>query len=219
MCGITKPLQELSGVYRMPWPALVQENAKAVAGYYRKSRYIKYEATPHLDAAFLQELKSQDFYLNDILKNFYPGKARQIESLCHGVSYAERGQGAHGCATHPLLSQPVIELGLKIPTYQSFHDGYDRIFFRRAVSRLKNSKSLWRRIKGQTTGSVVKECASHIHEIRDLLLNGKLIASGMINRRWYEQEITKIQHGHSENLWPVLHLLTAELWFKQWRLN
>lgn len=217
---ITSPLNTLSGIYRAPWLSLVHDNAKAVTSYYRNSRYIKREETPYLDKNFINKLEPQDFYLNTILKNFHPGKATHIESLCHAVSYSERDQSSlHSCLTHPLLSQPVIELGLKIPTYQSFHDGYDRIFFRRAVSRLKNSKSLWRRIKGQTTGSVVKECASHAHEIRDILLHGKLIASGMIHRHWYEQEITKIQHGYSENIWPILHLLTAELWFKQWQLD
>ena len=65
---------------------------------------------------------------------------------------------------------------------------------------------------------MVKQCAHHAHDIREILLNGKLAASGMINKLWVDEHITKMQHGQVENLWPMLHILTSELWFNQWRL-
>ena len=217
--GITNPLNALSGVYRMPWLPLIHDNAKAVTNYYRKLRTVKTEATPFLDKNFARELKQEDLYLNNILRKMHPGKAGQIESLCHAVSYSERNQSMPNiCNTHPLLSQPIIELGLRIPTYQSFYDGYDRIFFRRAVSRLKKTKSLWRRIKGQTTGSMVKQCAFHTQNISDIILNGKIVSSGMVNKQWLEEQLVKMQHGQVENLWPILHILTGQLWLNQWHL-
>jgi asparagine synthase (glutamine-hydrolysing) len=217
--GITTPLTALSGIYRMPWYSLIHDNTKAAANYYRKIRTVKTEATPHLDKNFAQSLQHEECYLNPFLKKMHPGKAGQIESICHAVSYSERNQTMpNACSTHPLLSQPIIELGLRVPTYQSFHDGYDRIFFRRAISRIKKTKSLWRRIKGQTTGSMVKECARHSQEIRDITLNGKIANSGMIDKKWLDEQITKMQHGQVENLWPILHVLTAQLWLNQWHL-
>jgi asparagine synthase (glutamine-hydrolysing) len=217
--GCTAPIQELSGIYRMPWSSLVGNNIKAITGYYKKSRFIERDKTPYLNTAVAQQLKQEEFYLNDILNTMLPGKAGQIESLCHAVAYSERDQSTpNTCLTHPLLSQPIIELGLHIPTYQSFNNGYDRIFFRRAVSRLQKPKSLWRRIKGQTTGSMVKECSRHANEIRDIALNGKLAQSGLIDTRWFDEQMTKMQHSHVENLWPILHLLTGQLWLNQWRL-
>lgn len=218
--GSTKPLKELCGIYRMPLLALVHENIKAVTRYYRGLRTtVEKNATAHLDKDFAQQLKQQDFYLNAQLKKIYPGKAAHIEAINHAVYYSERNQTRSNiCITHPLLSQPVVEIGLKIPIYQSFQDGYDRILFRRAISRIQKTKSLWRRIKGHTTGSMIKQCAHHAHDIRDIILNGKLAACGMINTRWADEHITKMQHGQVENLWPMLHILTSELWFNQWRL-
>lgn len=217
--GCTHPLQELSGAYRAPWPSIINNNIKAVGNFYRKRHSIEPYETAHLNKHFLQELTQEPFYLNETLKKIYPGKAMQIASICHAVAYAERDQTAPTmCRTHPLISQPIIELALQIPTYQSFKDGYDRIFFRRAVSRIKKITPLWRRIKGHTTGSMSKQFAHHASEIRDIILNGKLAAKGIINTHWVATEITKMHHSHTENLWPILHLLTSELWFNQWHL-
>ncbi|MFH1832118.1 MAG: asparagine synthase-related protein [bacterium] len=220
--GVTTPLKELSGIYRMPWLSLAHENAKAVASYYCKKRHketTEKNDQNYLDKNFVQELKQQEFYLNNTLRKIHPGKASQIESIYHAVSYCERNWTTPGtCITHPLLSQPIIELSLKIPTYQSFNDGYDRIFFRRAISQLKKTKSLWRRIKGQTTGTMVKQCAHHAHDIRNIILNGKLAASGMLNTQLIDEQITKAQHGQVESLWPILHILTGQLWLDKWGL-
>ncbi len=219
--GITKPLKELSGIYRTPWFSLIRKNTKAAVCYYRKTRYIdlQHRKTTHLNKDFLQQLKEEDFYLNSVLSRMHPGKAAQIESLCHAVSYSERNQTTSNiCHTHPILSQPIIELGLRIPTYQSFYDGYDRIFFRRAVSRIRKTKSLWRRIKGQTTGTMIKQCAHHANDIRDIICNGQLVKSGLIDKQWLDTELIKMQHSQVESLWPILHMLTGQLWLNQWRL-
>ena len=65
---------------------------------------------------------------------------------------------------------------------------------------------------------MVKECARHTQDIRDIILNGKIVASGMVNKQWLEEQMVKMQHGQVENLWPILHILTGQLWLNQWHL-
>lgn len=95
---------------------------------------------------------------------------------------------------------------------------HDRIFFRRAATKMKASKALWRTIKGQTTGTMSKACASQAGIITELLLNGTLVKSGIINKNWLEKELINIRHGKADNLWPLLHMITSQLWLNQWRL-
>jgi asparagine synthase (glutamine-hydrolysing) len=119
---------------------------------------------------------------------------------------------------HPLLSQPLVELALRIPTYQSFEDGYDRIFLRKAVSRLKTGKALWRKMKGQTTGTLIKSFSKQYTEIHDLLMSGSLIKSGIINERWLNNELIKAKHGSTEHLWPIINMISSQRWLNQWDL-
>ena len=217
--GITQPVKELSAASRTPWTLLAQHALSDITHYYGKKRKIVHEPTPFLHSDFSAQLKKQSLYLGDGMKNFYPGKINHIESIHHAVSYAERNRTmAHKITAHPLLSQPLIELALTVPTYQSFADGFDRILFRNAVSRIKKPKALWRTIKGQTTGSMTKMFFKDANFIHDLIENGTLMKSGMLNKQWLEREMIKIRHGQIENLWAITHLFTAQQWLNQWKL-
>ena len=217
--GITKPLQELSAAHRAPWTALAQQAFNDVTQYYSKKKKPITEATPYLTPAFAAAAQKHASHFDDGSKNFYPGKINHIQALHHAVAYAERSRSVtNRTATHPLLSQPLVELTLQVPTYQSFAQGFDRILFRNAVSRIKKPTALWRTIKGQTTGSMTKMLFKDAHFIHDTVLQGRLMTSGMINKEWFEKEIINIRHGKIENLWPIIQLFTAQQWLNQWEL-
>jgi asparagine synthase (glutamine-hydrolysing) len=218
--GSLATLKELSTIYRMPWWPLLYQSMKGIVGYYRGS-----ETIDKVDTSFLAHPHNQSpsvgapFYLHQVTSSLYPGHASRIKNLFHGVAYAERNQWFPDIhITHPLFSQPLIELAFKIPTYQSFQNGYDRIFFRKAVSKLTQSDALWRHIKGETTGSMLKACAHSADEIESLIMNGELVHQGIINTEWFSQQFIKIKHSHNDNLWPILHMITSQLWFNQWKI-
>jgi len=216
--GILSPMQELSAANRMSWWMLIRDTVKDIAHYYGKKKKTP-SAIGFLDPSFVYAHHEDEFYLEKTLRNFYPGKIKHIESLFHAVSYSGRNQHLFGrTMTHPLLSQPIIELALKIPTYQSFKDGYDRIFFRKAVSRIKKPQALWRTIKGETTGSMAKSLAHYASDIHSILLQGRLVKDRLVNKEWLNEQMIKIRHGHMENSWPITKLLTAQLWLNQWQL-
>jgi asparagine synthase (glutamine-hydrolysing) len=220
--GIMQPLKELSATYRMSWTGIMRDTAQDVYAFYRK----KHKNCVHTDQKKLLEPFDQRFaqmitrssgHLDAVLKNFYPAKGDHIKSLYHATLYGTQ-RTPQDVMTSPILSQPIVELALQIPTYQSFKDNYDRVFFRRAVSRVAKPKALWRRIKGQTTTSMVKECQKQAPFMREMLNNGLLVKSGMIDKAWLNTHLAKAQHGQGDNLWPLLHLLTGQIWLNQWGL-
>lgn len=217
--GITHPMKELSSANRMPWWELISPMMKNISHYYGVRKKTSPTQTTFFDPTFNYTHKKHEFYLKKSLNNFYPAKINQVESLFHAAAYADRNQRIFGqTITHPLLSQPIIELALKIPTYQSFNNGYDRIFFRKAVSTLKNPTALWRTTKGETTGSMTKSFVHHADPVHDILLNGRLAKEGFINKEWLNEQMIKIRHGSIDNLWPIMRLLTSQLWLNQWKL-
>ncbi len=217
--GAMKPLAHISAAHRTSWSLVAYESAQAVMGYYRRKHTQSNTLTPFLAPDYASAMPKQDFYLKEPLTKFYPAKAAQIESLSHAVSYADRDQRfGQTVMSHPLLSLPLVELALKIPVYQSFNDTYDRIFFRRAATKMKQSKALWRTLKGQTTSTMSKSCIKEADQITALLLEGTLVKSGIINRPWLTDELIKMRHGKADNLWPLLHLITSQLWLNQWKL-
>jgi asparagine synthase (glutamine-hydrolysing) len=218
--GITIPLTELSAAHRMPWTSLTQTALHDIAQYYGKKKKTITEPTPFLNSTFASTVQKQSSYVDQSIKKFYPGKITHIQALHHAVAYAERNRNVTQqlITTHPLLSQPIVELALQVPTYQSFAHGFDRILFRNAVSRIKKPKALWRTIKGQTTGSMTKMLSKDAHFIHDRLVDGTLVTRGMLNKQWLEKEIINIRHGKIENLWTTIHLFTAQQWLHQWKL-
>jgi asparagine synthase (glutamine-hydrolysing) len=217
-------LHELSTVYRTSWTSLAKQAFVDIKKYYRGT-LSPFETEQVEQGANISYITSQfipktppSSYLEPYLQHFLPGKIAHIAALAHAVEYAERDILSGITMPHPLLSQPVVELGLKIPTYQTFANGYDRIYFRKAVTKLQKTKALWRNIKGETSSSMVKNLAKSTDYIHDLVTGGRLAKEGVINLEWVEKEIQKIKHGHVDNLWPLLHMIAVNKWLKQWGL-
>lgn len=212
-------LQELSGIYRMPYSSLLWKNIKASARYYAGKELIQEGYSESHSKAVVQKQTKQTHYLNSFTKKFLQAKKEHIQALAHATLFAERQQKTPDLLyCHPLLSLPIVELGLQIPTYQSFKDGYDRIFFRNAVSKIKKPKAMWRRIKGQTTSTMISSLASNVDEIEKLLMHGSLIKSGLIDTQWLSDTLTQIRHGKIDNAWPIINFITAQQWLNQWEL-
>ena len=212
-------LQELSGIYRMPYSSLLWKNVKASIAYYAGKKVIQNGYRDSHAQSVVQKQTVQHHYLSNAIKKFPQGKKEHIQSLAHAVLFAERQQKtSRWIYSHPLLSQPIVELGLQIPTYQSFDQGYDRIFFRKAVSKIKKPQALWRRIKGQTTSTMISALASNADGLERLLIEGSLMKKGLIDKEWLNEKLTQIRHGKIENAWPIVNLVSAQQWLNQWGL-
>ncbi len=207
-------MSELSSLYRTPWWTLLNQEFKN-RSLSQSNQSIRAYFTPD----WLESFSQESFYLAEKLAKFPYGKGRQIKGIFHGVAYSERDELPFSFShCHPLLSQPLVEKALQIPTYQSFDKGFDRIYFRRAISRLHKTEALWRRRKSNTNTSSLKAFEMSIQRIRDVLLSGSLAKSGIIDVAKVEKSLAQIRHGQMEEVWPILHLLECQKWLIQWGL-
>lgn len=219
---IPRVLNELCSTYRAPWMTVIRRNMYALKNYYFPSHIIERPSSferPEicLTQQFVEYCNAHRFYLDDRIAAFPPARARQFRSIINHISTIERDRRfSLRSFTHPLFSQPLVELALKIPSYQSFKGGYDRIFFRKAVSRLKRSNSLWRTVKGNTTGTAMKTLAQNSEKLKKLLLQGSLVENRVVNKDWVEKELIALQHSKTKISPNFVNMIMCQLWLNQW---
>jgi asparagine synthase (glutamine-hydrolysing) len=113
---------------------------------------------------------------------------------------------------HPLLSQPLMEVCLRIPTYLLLRGGRERGLAREAFADRVPAEILRRRDKG----SIVSHAAEMLRQsepfVRELLLDGVLAGAGVIVREELEPYIVHGQPFREEHLMPLLACIAAEVW-------
>ncbi len=117
---------------------------------------------------------------------------------------------------HPLLSQPLIELCLQIPTYHLLHGGRQRALARDAFADRVPREILLREDKGVTTTYVTDTIRRSQTFISDLLMDGLLARRQLICRDELDPYISQGQSIRVEHVWPLLACIAAELWVRRW---
>jgi asparagine synthase (glutamine-hydrolysing) len=117
---------------------------------------------------------------------------------------------------HPLLSQPLIELCLQIPTYHLLHGGRQRALARDAFADRVPREILQREDKGVTTTYVTDTIRRSETFISDVLLNGLLARHQLICRDELDPYIVQGQSIGLDHIWPLLACIAAELWVRRW---
>lgn len=116
---------------------------------------------------------------------------------------------------HPLMSQPLLELCLQIPTYVLASGGVDRALARRAFAAEVPRSILQRRIKGEVDLFIKVLYSKNRAFVRDLLLSGMLIKERIVERRRIERVLNDSPDA-SELASPAALLLLAsvEAWLQ-----
>lgn len=138
-----------------------------------------------------------------------PAKARQIRALVAAQSYVG---GQRRPLLYPLLSQPIVECCLAIPSWSWIAGGEDRAVARNAFrARIPEAIRL-RRSKGALDGLFAGIFRCRRATIRDLLLGGLLMENGLLDRAEIE---AYMRPGHAivdDGHYRVIELLGHELW-------
>lgn len=116
----------------------------------------------------------------------------------------------------PLYSQPVIELLLRIPIYTHFHGGRDRGLARQAFANEVPEPILRRLWKDRAPGFHEQLLERHRAFLKETLLDGTLVRSGLLNRALVEEVLSA---GPTKNaVYPgeVFRHLDSELWARHW---
>jgi asparagine synthase (glutamine-hydrolysing) len=105
--------------------------------------------------------------------------------------YPSFGIGPYPERTLPLLSQPLVELCLRIPSYTLINSGQDRALARRAFANDLPPEIVRRRAKGRADQHVRNIVDANLEFIRELLLDGLMVQRGLLNRESLDRYLTR----------------------------
>jgi asparagine synthase (glutamine-hydrolysing) len=144
------------------------------------------------------------------------GKLMQVRQLLHVAGYYDPWQRAAAPElVHPLLSQPLMELCLRIPTYVLTQGGRARGLARQAFLGDLPPEIVRRRSKGGLQEILHAILARNLGFVRELLLDGELARNGLIDRR--RTELALSSHPGAGSVRPgEIHMFVAvEAWLRR----
>jgi asparagine synthase (glutamine-hydrolysing) len=146
-----------------------------------------------------------------------PGKRWQICLLaCLIHRHRPVPELQYAAEHHPLFSQPLVELCLRIPIYTLLHGGADRALERAAFRDIVPEPIIRRENKGTvaiTAMSKIRECLPFL---RELVLDGVLVRERIIDRSALEPYLAGYRPMNNRVLWPFFSCIAAEVWAQKW---
>lgn len=119
---------------------------------------------------------------------------------------------------HPLISQPIIECCLQIPSHIMSRGGISRGLVRETFRDRLPAKVVDRKTKGATTGYFSRLLLENIATVRSLLLDGRLVEEGLLGRAALERELSEGSLIRGVELQSILDAVRAESWLRAWRM-
>jgi asparagine synthase (glutamine-hydrolysing) len=149
--------------------------------------------------------------------NCGPGKLWQISLVtARRPYYNVWAQSGDAQVVSPLLSQPVVETCLRIPTYFQTHNRGERAVARAAFAPALPAEVIARRSKGVADELAWKTFRANLPFIRELLLDGGLVGSGLVDRARLETALADEFTSTIRSTVPVFDLVGAEAWLQPW---
>lgn len=147
-----------------------------------------------------------------------PGKAAHIAMLLR-MHYSLDAYSARGdiAVIHPLVSQPIIECCLRIPTWQQCAGGHDRSIARRAFADMLPPAVTRRRAKGSPQGFTYQIFEHFRSQIRDRLFDGALMANGIVDKESVEDVFRARHRATGAEMMRLLTLVDTEAWVRHWQ--
>lgn len=146
-----------------------------------------------------------------------PAKFEQINMLAHLV-HMRRPLSAPGQSdiVHPLISQPLIELCLRIPAYQLCAGGESRGLARRAFKGAIPDLIRYRATKGSAARYYRHQSIGHREQLAEALLDGELVRQDILDRRAVELFFTQRDDERHDFGHMVLIYYVIEAWLRSW---
>lgn len=142
------------------------------------------------------------------------GHVAMILRALHHIEHRDKALAAPMIS--PLLSQPVIEFCLAIPSWWACEGGTDRAVARRAFADALPAPVLSRSGKGSPDGFVARFIARHRVAIAERLLEGNLARHGLLDRAAVESVLAPNARFELLDCPRVMALLDTEAWTKSW---
>lgn len=189
------------------WPRVVaRESSNPSGGFFGealRSRKLQQErfVHPHLLGACLP-----------------PGKHMQTASLMYPLGYYDPFEQARAPElVNPLLSQPLVELCLGLPTYLLTQGGHGRALARRAFASELPSRIATRRSKGGMEEHLKEVLNSNLDFARGVLMDGELVRRGLLDGGTIEDALSDKPTTLPGSLGHIHTFIGIELWLARWR--
>jgi asparagine synthase (glutamine-hydrolysing) len=146
-----------------------------------------------------------------------PGKRWQISLLACLIHRHRPIPGLQAAEDHhPLFSQPLFELCLRIPIYTLLRGGINRSLERYAFRDCVPEQIIRRQNKGTIGTSFMSKIRESLPFIRGLILDGVLVREKILDRSALEPFLSADRPINHNVLWPFLSCVAAEIWARKW---
>jgi asparagine synthase (glutamine-hydrolysing) len=148
----------------------------------------------------------------------HQGKVDHLALLLRTQNFIHSASGpADPLQLSPLMSQPLVELCLSIPTWIWCQGGINRALARAAFSQ-ELPAAIVRRVSKAGPDSAMRVIfAQNRALIRDMLLGGLLKANGLLDAVAIEQAIASDPNGEDPIIYRLLDFVEAEAWARSWQ--
>jgi len=149
--------------------------------------------------------------------NALPGKIEHIASLMR-IQNAPDGKDRVEIAPvrYPLLSQPLVELCLRIPSWMWVAGGHNRSIARDAFRDRLPAEVLQRRGKGDYTSFCGAAFSRQRQALAGLLLDGWLARDGLLDRGSIEAYLRNVEVPKDLDFFRLLEISAVETWARSW---
>ena len=148
--------------------------------------------------------------------NTLPGDRRRIFEICAAQGFQESALRSFTRPIRmPLLSQPVVETCLRVPSWMWFEGGQNRAVARLAFADLLPSKVSARRSKGSLTAYLGAVHRRKKHEITNFLVGGALHAQGLVDADALRCLEAREQFSDDTLFMRLFQLCAIENWVRQ----
>ncbi len=146
-----------------------------------------------------------------------PGKRSHVRAILAALAHVD-GYPRHEVAPsrYPLLSQPVVETVLRIPSWLWIEGGRDRAVARRAWADVLPPKVLDRRSKGGLDGYSIAMIEANRNALHPFLLDGHAARSGLIDRPVLEAVLAGRPRRGDTAIYRLFPLIDVEAWARAW---
>ena len=174
-----------------------------------------------LDRTFVASLDRHELHHPwlDAPEDALPGKSAHISTILRVQPNLEASRGAYLPVLSPLMSQPVMEACLSVPSWHWRAGGQDRAAARRAFAGLLPPLILNRRIKGTPSRFAARLLDHFRGQIRERLLDGRLAANRIIDAAAIEQVLRGERPVPDLERVRILELVNAEAWLEAWAVR
>lgn len=141
------------------------------------------------------------------------GKRVQIQAIRRIMDFLDRpARWYDRDVVAPLLSQPLVELCLSIPSWEWIAGGHDRAVARAAFADRLPPEVVWRRNKGRLETMCAQLYLAQRDALAELLLEGRMAREGLLDRDRIEAYLARDGIEGDYDYFRLLEFVDLERW-------